>query len=202
MPLLALLELWMISSGRSAPSSEENVGLMREWRGDGWLFPLVAENWIVLFCNLIRLHFSEIQVSVFPWNILNEKGLLICVIAKRCQIGGAWKISLRPLGKTIKVFRELAVPECGLALTCSSLVCWYLAFYTYSLKAKLKFKHYYWSSTFHCPVLSLCLFCDWLPAKTMCLLVSRDSSSGPGNNSHLWPLYTGVHPQQPHCHLH
>lgn len=30
-PLLALLELWMISSGRSAPSSEENVGLMREW---------------------------------------------------------------------------------------------------------------------------------------------------------------------------
>lgn len=30
MPLLAVLELWMISSGRSSPSSEENVGLMRE----------------------------------------------------------------------------------------------------------------------------------------------------------------------------
>lgn len=78
-PLLALLELWMISSGRSAPSSEENVGLMREWRGDGHcLFHLVSENWMVLFCNLIRLHFSEIQVSVFLWNILNEKVLLVC----------------------------------------------------------------------------------------------------------------------------
>lgn len=78
-PLLAVLELWVISSGRSAPSSEENVGLMREWRGDDGhcLFHLVAENWMVLFCNLIRLHFSEIQVSVFLWNTLTEKGLLV-----------------------------------------------------------------------------------------------------------------------------
>lgn len=66
MPLLAVLELWMISSERSSPSSEENVGLMRERRGDGHcLFPLVAQKWMVLFCNVIRLHFSEIQVSVF-----------------------------------------------------------------------------------------------------------------------------------------
>lgn len=33
---------------------------------------------MVLFCNLIGLHFSEIQVSVFLWNILTEKGLLAC----------------------------------------------------------------------------------------------------------------------------
>lgn len=130
MPLLAVLELWMISSGRSAPSSEKNVGLM-EWRGDGHcLFHLVAENWMVLFSNLIRLHFSEIQVSVFLWNILTEKGLLMC---ERCQIGGAWKTSLRTLGEKINMFSEnwLLVPEWGLALTCSSLIGWYLAFYIY-----------------------------------------------------------------------
>lgn len=79
MPLPAVLELWVVLFGRSAPSSEENVDLMRAQRSGGHcLFCLVAEKWMVLFCNLIRLHFSEIQVSMFLWNILTEKGLLVC----------------------------------------------------------------------------------------------------------------------------
>lgn len=107
-----LLELWMISSGRSAPPSEENVGLVREQRGDGHcLFHLVAENWMVLFCILVKFRWL-CSCGTF-W----MRKVFWCVTAKRCQTGGAWKTSLRPLGKKINVFWELAVPECGLTLT-------------------------------------------------------------------------------------
>lgn len=83
------------------------------------------------------------------------------------------KLVLDHWRKKISMFSEnwLLVAECDLAFTCSSLMCWYLAFFIYILKAKLKFQHYCWSSTFHCPVLSLSLFRDWLPAKTMCFLL-------------------------------
>lgn len=145
---------------------------------------------------------SGTQVSMTSWTFLTQNGLLLVQKGVRLEVLG--KLGLDHWEKITKQHFSWGLASSPRTWSDSHLffLNWLTFSPLYSLKTKWKIIHYYWSSAFPCPVLSLFLLCAWLSAKMRCLILSRNSSSGSRNHSYLWPCYPGVHPQQPHCHLH